>query len=77
MQEHEVNTIELKFATVIANEVVAVAKLNQPATLQTPEVPYIQIQMRNTQPLLIPYDSEEERDAEYDIVKEAMKIAKW
>lgn len=73
MQEHEVKTIELKFATVVSHEVVAVAKLTQPATLQTPEVPYIQIQLRNTQPLLIPYDSEEERDSEYDIVKESMK----
>lgn len=77
MQEHEVKTIELKFVTVVSHEVVAVAKLTQPATLQTPDVPYIQIQLRNSQPLLVPYDSEEERDSEYDVVKEAMKTAKW
>lgn len=77
MQEHEVKTIELKFATVVSHEVVAVAKLTQPATLQTPDVPYIQIQLRNSQPLLIPYDSEEERDSEYDLVKESMKTANW
>jgi len=77
MQEREVKTIDLKYATVVSNDVVAVSKLTQPATLQTPEVPYIQIQLRATQPLLIPYDTEEDRDEEYNIVKDAIKKATW
>jgi hypothetical protein len=69
MQEREVKIVELKYAAIIVGDIVGIAKLTQPATLQTLEVPYIQVQLRATQPLLIPYDSEEDRDADYDLIK--------
>lgn len=74
-EQQEVKVIVLKFATVLTCEVVAVMKLNQPATLHTNEVPYIQLLIRNTQPLLIPYETEEERDLDYDKICQEISTA--
>lgn len=73
MREQETQIIELKFASIVTYEIIAVVKLSQPETLHTNEVPYIQLILRNAQPLLIPYDTSEERDAEYNIVCESLK----
>lgn len=73
MHEHEVKLIELVDATIKASNVIAVVRLNQPATLQTPEVPYLQIQLSETRPLLIPYNSDEEREADYQKIVDAIR----
>lgn len=72
MQEHETKIVVLKYAAIVTGDIVAIAKLTQPATLQTLEVPYMQVQLRGTQPLLVPYETEEERDADYEMVKEQL-----
>ncbi len=69
MQEHETKIVSLKYAAIVVGDIVAIAKLTQPATLQTVEVPYMQVQLRGTQPILIPYDTEEERDEDYTKVE--------
>lgn len=69
MQEHETKIVSLKYAAIVVGDIVAIAKLTQPATLQTAEVPYMQVQLRGTQPILIPYDTEEERDEDYTKVE--------
>jgi hypothetical protein len=68
--------IELKEAAVIKHNIIAIAKMRQPQTLQTPEVPYIQFTLRGSlQPLLIPYDTDEECNEEYEKVLAALKSA--
>jgi hypothetical protein len=48
-------------------------KLKQPATLQTEEIPYLQIQLSETTPVLIPYDSVEECEADYLKIIDAIR----
>lgn len=67
MQETKI--VDLKYAAIVVGDIVAIAKLTQPETLQTAAVPYMQVQLRGTQPILIPYETEDERDADYDKVK--------
>ena len=77
MQEHEIKLIELEDATFIASEVVGVLKSVQPATLQTPEIPFIQVIIKDNSPVLIPYQTEEERDGAYELVKAGIKTRSW
>ena len=67
MQETKI--VDLKYAAIVVGDIVAIAKLTQPATLQTEAVPFMQVQLRGAQPILIPYESEDERDEDYDKVK--------
>lgn len=74
MNEKENMLIELKEATIVAHNVIAVAKMRQPATLQTPEVPYLQLILRDGQPLLVPFDTDEECNQAYLLVVETIRI---
>ena len=70
----ETELVELAQAVIVRHDIMAIAKMRQPQTLQTPEVPYMQITLRGSlQPLLIPYDTDEECDVEYQKVLAALK----
>lgn len=71
--EHENKLIVLEDATIIAHSVVAVAKMQLPATLQTPVVPYVHVILRDAQPLSIPCDTDEEQQEVYTKIVEAIK----
>ena len=73
MMPDEPKVIELKEAAIRKYDVVAVAKGIQPATVHTLDTPYIHIVLREAQPLIISYMTEEERDAEYNLILTAMK----
>ena len=70
----EKRLIELKDATIVAADVVAVAKMQQPATLQTPVIPFLHIVLRNVlAPLVLAYTTDEEIEEAYAKVQEGMR----
>ena len=70
----EKRLIELKDATIVADDVVAVAKMQQPATLQTPVIPFLHIVLRNVlAPLVLAYTTDEEIEEAYAKVQEGMR----
>ena len=72
-EEREVKLLKLEGGTIRVVDIVAVVKIDQPATLQTPEVPHLQFNLRDTQAVFIPYENDEARDKDYAIAQEAMK----
>lgn len=64
--------IKLANAIMVVQHIAAVVKINQPATLHTDEIPCIQVSFVNAPPLLIPYETIEERDNEYDEVDKVL-----
>jgi len=65
--------IVLKEATIVAYDVVAIAKLRQPETMQTPVIPFISVSLRHVmQPLILAYDSDEALEVEYQLIREGM-----
>lgn len=65
--------IELKDVSFTPYAVIAYGKTVIPATMQTPDFPAISIWLRDLkEPLLITYSDAEERDAEFQIVRDAV-----
>lgn len=75
MDKKEKHIIVLRDGTFVADEIIGVVKAMQPATLQTPETPYNQLILRALQtPVYLPYDTEDERDKEYEYIIEHIRF---
>lgn len=65
--------IELETFAIRKYNVLAIAKGVQPATMMgTTDIPYMQITLQNASPLVIPYETADERDRDYNIILEAL-----
>ena len=67
--------LELQDATLVVYAVLGVLKGTQPATLQTPDIPYNHVLLIDGGQAVLMYDSVEDRDAEYAVITEAIKVA--
>jgi hypothetical protein len=68
------NVIELQNACIVTSEVLVIVKGKQPATLQTPDIPYLHFNIKDGHPVVIPYETDEEVDADYLKCLEAVKL---
>lgn len=69
-KEKENRVLDLGVAFIVVSAVLAVVKTEVPATLQTKEVPVLQVNLTEGQQVFIPYETDEERDADYNVIME-------
>lgn len=69
MQPQEELIVQLDSAAVRLSSIAGIGKGVAPKTLNTPEIPYISIYVYNlSEPIVVMYETEERRDAEYDTI---------
>lgn len=73
----EPNVIDLGVAFVLVRAVVGAVKTELPETLHNKAIPVLQIIVVEGQPLLIPYETEEERDEDFDKVISICKEVRY
>lgn len=76
--EYGIRIVELKEGFFVVATINGVLKYTQPQTLQTPDVPCLLIYFtEREQPIVIAYETEEERDEELNKVKQAILDYKY
>lgn len=76
-KEKENRVLDLGVAFIVVSTVLAVVKTEVPATLQTKEVPVLQVNLTEGQQIFIPYETNEERDKDYNIIMERVAALRW
>lgn len=67
-EQKENRVLDLGVAFIVVSAVLAVVKTEIPATLQTKAVPVLQVNLTEGQQVFIPYETDEERDADYNVI---------
>ena len=77
-QQEHVGFVHLKDLSFTPYSVIAYSKTVIPQTMQTPQYPALTVWLRDVpQPVLIGYNTEEERDAEFVIITQAIAQIKF
>lgn len=71
-KEKEYRVLDLGVAFIVVSTVLAVVKTEIPATLQTKAVPVLQVNLTEGQQVFIPYETDEERDVDYNVIMESV-----
>lgn len=73
----EERVIDLGVAFIVVSTILAVVKTEVPATMQTKEVPVLQVNLTEGQQIFIPYETDEERDKDYNLIMERVTALRW
>jgi hypothetical protein len=62
------NIIILQDSVILTKNVCGISKFKNPATLQTPEFPYLQINLIDSSPIILVYENDTVCDKDYTFV---------
>ena len=76
-REREERVIDLGVVFIVTTSILAVLKTEIPKTLNSNEVPVLQIHLVEGQPIFIPYETNDERDADYNLIMERVSALRY